>query len=849
MKTDLLYLYNAVKENTSFQEFMEATPYDELFEIDLLHDTFKTVYHMEGKYLLPVSEGSFRKFILYIAEKAVHPEDREKFLRFYDLPAVTEMLTASPTNRTVRLEFRIKMLGETWRWVEQIIAGGSVHGLPDGVILCYIVDIQNFKNRQSGLTRVESFRGESRDPLTGLLKEKHFYAAAERIRTDPKERWIMIAIDLENFVLFNDWYGRDAGDMVLGRIGAELAGDAVKGHGIAGYMGNDDFCLYIPAGEINTDELYRNIHEIIIHYGLSVGFLPAIGVAEADEKLSVMDLYDRASIASHAAKHNYSTRISYFTADMYRQTEEEYKLLSDFREALKNDAICFFLQPQCRTSTGRIVGAESLARWRKEDGSYLPPVRFIPVLEKYGFITDLDQYLWEAVCKWQKRRMDEGRILIPISVNVSQVDIFTIDVPAFFRRMIETYELPPSAVKIEITESACAEDSEDVCHAVARLREMGFRVLMDDFGSGYSSLNMLNELSVDTVKIDARFLRLDEGNAKKGVRILESVLRMTKTIGVPVIVEGAETESQKEFLMHLGCRYIQGYCFYKPMPAEDFEALAAEDGMVDADGVRFKANDQFGIREFLDENIYSDSMLNSILGPAAIYTMHDGKVDIVRFNEQFYEAVDLRHFEERLHDISRFMPARDEARLLGMLKKAAEDRLNGAGGILTFYHVGGGVSRFLEHFFYLDEGPDGQRFYGSCRNITELTNLKKHYELLAPFSSALVIFLLVRDGQYSYEVAAQGLERELGLTAAQVEEEIRGKVLYNRIPDPKERETFLGKIRGALDSERSFASYIHLRGAHDKVQQYLFSCEYIFDLSSDVRCVLSLEKASQSCPL
>lgn len=292
---------------------------------------------------------------------------------------------------------------------------------------------------------------------------------------------------------------------------------------------------------------------------------------------------------------------------MYLRTDEEYHVITKFFQALSQHEVVFYLQPQCRASSGKIVGAEALARWIKPDGTVIPPDEFIPILERRGLISDLDMYIWEEVCRWQRGWIDSGHTPLPVSINVSVADILHTDLPKFFENLTDRYSLERKLIKIEITESSYISNTTLVRDTVHSLREKGFTVLMDDFGSGYSTLNMLKNLNIDIIKLDAQFLRMDESNEEKSIRILESVTNMTKTIGVPIIAEGVETEKQKDFLLDLGCRYIQGYYFYKPMPAADYERLITNPELIDTSGIRFKSNQQFRLRELLDNNIYSDT--------------------------------------------------------------------------------------------------------------------------------------------------------------------------------------------------------------------------------------------------
>ncbi|MBE6910846.1 MAG: GGDEF domain-containing protein, partial [Ruminococcaceae bacterium] len=423
----------------------------------------------------------------------------------------------------------------------------------------------------------------SRNELTGLYKEAAFYnRGKELLRGHPEEEWRVYAIDLENFKLFNEWYGRETGDRLLARIGELLSVVETNTGGIAGYMGQDDFALIAPYDEERVRELFNEIHGFVIERGTSMGFMPAIGMCVTDGSSDVEELYDRAAQAARHAKEDYHRRIRVFEEAMYKKTEQDYQILSDFQQALKKHELYIQLQPQCELDGGKIVGAESLVRWKKTDGSMVSPGIFVPVLEQYGFVSDLDQFVWEDVCAWQRRWIDAGHTPLPVSVNVSQIDILTIDVPAFFDMLVKKYDLPPEIIKIEITESAYVADGA-VADTVKRLRERGFIVLMDDFGSGYSSLNMLRSLNVDVIKLDAKFLRMNNDD-RKGVQILESIVGMAKSMEAPIIVEGVETEEETEFIKELGCHYVQGYHFYRPMPVPDFEKLIGDEENIDTGG-------------------------------------------------------------------------------------------------------------------------------------------------------------------------------------------------------------------------------------------------------------------------
>lgn len=715
----------------------------------------------------------------------------------------------------------------------------------DSFFYVFIVDVEEAAYQKLDQTgweaRVSYRRKERRNALTGLIYEEAFYSACEQNLASVKINWLLIAIDLQNFKLFNEWYGREKGDLVLSAIGHELGEIANAHSGVAGYFGGDDFALLVPAGHFDADGLFERIHDIIIGHGASLGFLPAIGASYSHGSISPYTLYDQASLACHEAKGDLKARVKYFSQAMVGRAEEDYRVLSDFQAALSNGEITFHLQPQCRSANGQIVGAEALARWIRPDGRSVPPLSFIPTLERYGFVPDLDKYVWEEVCKWSRKVLDEGKALIPVSVNISPVDIFTMDVPQYFEDLVGRYRLPREAIKIEITESAYSESSEKIRSNVQAFRDKGFVVLMDDFGSGFSSLNMLRELNVDIIKLDAYFLRMEKRNERKGMHIIESVVNMAKTMAMPVIVEGVETKEQCEYLMDLGIRYIQGYYFYKPMCTADFEALMSEPGRVDPNGFVFKANEEFRIREFLNDTVYSDSMLNHIIGPAAIYSLHGEDIDIIRFNQMFYRAVNVPDFHSKLLSIQKVMPENEVPALFQTLKKAYDDRLNGAHGVYTFKKIDGSAARFLIHFYFLNEDGEQRRFYGAARDVTEITNLHWHMELLSRFTSRTVLFLLYSHGEYSFEVPAHGLEKDMGLSRQQFEEELNNGTFYKRML-PASDAVLWNIAQKCAETRKVLSTEFSMTGADGQPLHVIADADFVDDELGDVKCILSMRK-------
>lgn len=250
--------------------------------------------------------------------------------------------------------------------------------------------------------------------------------------------------------------------------------------------------------------------------------------------------------------------------------------LDDINRAFDDNEFCFYLQPKCNAVTGAIVGAEALARWNHPKYGVISPGRFVPALEQAGQISRLDVFVWRSVVRMLARWEREGRNLVPISVNVSMVDIDQMDVADTLTGLLNEYDVDARLLQAEITESAVARNLSKVESTIRKLHADNIAVLMDDFGSAYSSLNMLKDINVDVIKLDMKFIDLDEDNASKGLKIVESVVNMARKLRLLVIAEGAQTKQQVDQLLSVGCRYIQGYYFHEPLPVGRMEKLLAE---------------------------------------------------------------------------------------------------------------------------------------------------------------------------------------------------------------------------------------------------------------------------------
>lgn len=412
-----------------------------------------------------------------------------------------------------------------------------------------------------------------RDRLTGVYGKDYFFMKVEEtLRSNPQRKFDLICFDIERFKFVNDRYGMQFGDDLLHYIGQTLL-EELDGLGFCGRLESDEFgCLvqrqksydkqcfidFIDRVNAFSSDISLNL---VLRYGIYV-------IEDPDTPVNIM--CDRAMLAKESIKGKYDTYYAYYDDAMRRTLLDEQMMVSDAKEALEKRQFQVFLQPKYDLKTEEIVGAEALARWDHPVKGLLSPGFFIPLFEKNGFIADLDYCIWEQCCQRIRAWLDQGSPVVPISINVSRVDIYDSELPHKLIALIQKYGLSPRCLHLEITESAYTEDPEQLISIVSKLKKFGFVIEMDDFGTGYSSLNMLSELPIDILKLDMRFIQKEE---KKSMdrSILSFTISLAKWMNLQVVAEGVETLQQVQLLQSFNCEYAQGFYFAKPMAQDDFD--------------------------------------------------------------------------------------------------------------------------------------------------------------------------------------------------------------------------------------------------------------------------------------
>lgn len=490
----------------------------------------------------------------------------------------------------------------------------------------------------TGFARV-SIEAPRIDAATGLLgKEAFFDEAAAYLRHSGARDVSIVCFDVDHFKLFNDLHGLDCGDELLRYLGRALAlRFSPDGAQPLARLAADTFALC--ATGIRPERVERILVDISSECPNGIDAIVRAGVYRIEDPASPVSIMcDRAVIAFRTVKGSYFDRVALYDPGMREALVLEREVVAGIESALREDRIELFLQPKCNIRTGKIVGAEALARWRHPERGIVAPGEFIPLIERNGLVRSLDLRVWEKTAAWIRGLIDEGVQPVPVSVNVSRADIYLVDVAAELHALVERYGIEPSLIEVEITESAYSERPDRIVAAFDELAERGFTVLMDDFGSGYSSLNMLKDINVDVLKIDMRFLDRDDRRSKD---IMESVIRMARWLDLPVIAEGVETREQVNFLLDVGCSYAQGYYYARPMEAAAFEALLTDGSKVQHEqcALQDARRPILDFRDLLHENTISDRMLSSIIGSVALYSYADGDLRLIRGNEAYRRLI------------------------------------------------------------------------------------------------------------------------------------------------------------------------------------------------------------------
>ncbi|MEG2084773.1 MAG: EAL domain-containing protein, partial [Clostridia bacterium] len=503
-------------------------------------------------------------------------------------------------------------------------------------------------------------------------KAKFFEATREMIDDNPKVTFAFLRFDVDRFQLINTFFGIAEGDRLLKYIATKMAEDAQKCKlATYGRISGDIVALCVPYEKEKIENMVKQSKKTLASYNINYDIVPSVGIYVInDTKISIDEMFNRATLAAKTCKGNYVKFFAYYNEKMGELLTAEQEITNDMNYALESGQFEVYLQPQYNIHTNLPCGAEALVRWIHPQKGMLSPASFIPVFERNGFITKLDHYVWEQVCKYLCERQKKEITPYPISVNVSRVNIYNPNLVESLLALVSKYNIAPSLLHLELTESAYTDNPVAMKNMMTLLQRRGFVIIMDDFGSGYSSLSLLKDINIDVLKIDMKFLTTAD-NPGRGENIVASIIRMTKWLNIPVIAEGAETAEQVDFLRSVGCDYVQGYFFARPMPVKDYEILCANmslESQYKIDQTNYHYDDLF------DVNPEVQKLFSNTLQPVVVYEFANDDIEIIRVNEAYHALLGHDETLSSTSEILDFMDDENKTALLNAFNACIETK-------------------------------------------------------------------------------------------------------------------------------------------------------------------------------
>ncbi len=420
------------------------------------------------------------------------------------------------------------------------------------------------------------------DQLTGLMKKEIFKSNIQGLlEADSENQYAIISVDIDNFKIYNYYFGVERGDELLKFMGLELSSISdMLDNSLTCRESSDRFFIFCIYDE---ETVNRSIDVFIEHfrsYLSSYTIKPSFGIyVITDREMSIELMINNATMAGKRAKGAYDKNIVYYTPEMGMEMTKEQEIINRFDDALANNEFLVYYQPKYILRTGKPFCSEALVRWIDSDGIFHRPDEFIPVYENNMLISKLDLYVFESVCRHIRELMDKGMDPYPVSVNISLIDLFDSKLTERLLDIISKYNISIKYVQLEFTETVLFDNKELIKATIDKMHQAGFIILLDDFGKGAASLKMLNELAFDILKIDKGLLATNPSDSKNG-KILTSLVNMAKWMNLPVIVEGVENKEQVLFLQKINCEYAQGFYYSEPIPEKVYDELIEKESEI-----------------------------------------------------------------------------------------------------------------------------------------------------------------------------------------------------------------------------------------------------------------------------
>ena len=441
------------------------------------------------------------------------------------------------------------------------------------MLLIITLVLQNIRSERKASWERELISAVELDSLTQLYNQNFFFEYANRIhQRNPEPQMDAIVMNIEQFHSVNELNGREFGDQVLRVLGEEIRAFLSQTEGIGARFEADRFDIYCKPQE-DYRALLARFQDRLDQLSKNTGIRLRMGVMPWHAGVEPMRLFDRARTACNRVRGS-GRQLIVYDVEMQARENLNQRLINDLSRAIREREFKVYYQPKydIQSEPPKLCSAEALIRWDHPELGLIPPDNFIPLFEHNGMISEIDKYVWQETARQIAQWRDQFGVALPVSVNLSRVDAFDPTLEQTLDGLVERFALERGFLSLEVTESAYTENAEQLCQIIHRLRQKGYGIEMDDFGSGYSSLNMLSSMPIDVLKMDRAFVQNIE-HSEQDVRFVELILDIARNLKVPVIAEGVETPGQLAMLKRAGCAMVQGFYFSRPLPPEIFERL------------------------------------------------------------------------------------------------------------------------------------------------------------------------------------------------------------------------------------------------------------------------------------
>ena len=610
------------------------------------------------------------------------------------------------------------------------------------------------------------------DELTGIYNQSMFLRkTVEMLDQYPKERFAFVHMDIYQFHLVNQFYGLKEADCLLQYIAGAIASMPHEpGRFTYGRYLADVFCFCMPYDEKDTlIHTIEKLREDINKYHIEHVLVPVFGICIVDSSdKNMISVSDRANIAAKQCKGNFIRNYSFYDISMNEQMVKEQQIINTMRPALAQEQFVLYIQPKYDLHTNMVDGGEVLVRWLMPDKGMVPPGDFIPVFERNGFITKLDYYVWEHACQIIRRWLDEGKEPFPISVNISRVSLYNPNLAEVILELVRKYDIEPRLLQLELTESAYTSNPDAIKETMSKLQEYGFCILMDDFGSGYSSLNTLKDIVVDILKIDMKFLS-DSDVPGRGENILASVVRMAKWLNMPVIAEGVEKESQVAFLRSIGCEFVQGYYFAKPMPIHEYEHLAFSSFVFHKET---EGGGENQAEQFWDASSQMEILFSNMIQAVAIYeyVLGEESIDTIRVNNSYYDLFGYSDLDRIGNGIQNAIESDCREEVINAFESVSHSK--GAAQCEFHYTNESGSEQWIEmKLKYINTVGNRNVIFATMTNISDQKEvereLRRYRKAILSSESKVETILVVDDMEMNRQLLRHMFESEYNILEAE----------------------------------------------------------------------------------